>query len=119
MQSPTSIRPFIGSKNFEESCSFYRQLGFEEIPLENNLHLFKMGSVGFYLQRAYVKDWVDNSMVFVELPDLDRFYKELMEKELVVCFPGARISAIQTQPWGRVIYVHDPSGILWHFGSFS
>ena len=36
-----SIRPFIGSKNFEISKNFYRDLGFEEIILSNNMSYFK------------------------------------------------------------------------------
>ncbi len=113
-----SIRPFIGAAHFDSSCSFYRDLGFEEVSLEPNLHLFKMGPIAFYLQRAYVKDWVDNTMQFVEVADLDLFYQQLTDKDLVNKYPGVRISSIHQYSWGREVFVHDPSGILWHFGSF-
>ena len=49
-----SIRPFVGSKNFEQSRSFYRDLGFEEVVLFDNMSLFKTGGVGFYLQDAFI-----------------------------------------------------------------
>ena len=59
-----SIRPFIGAKNFEISRSFYRDLGFKEKILTSNMSLFEIGDLGFYLQDAYVKDWIDDTMIF-------------------------------------------------------
>ena len=72
-----SIRPFIGAKNFEISRSFYRDLGFEEVILGHNMSLFKTKDLGFYLQDAYVKDWIDNSMIFLEVDDVNRYWNEL------------------------------------------
>lgn len=59
-----SIRPFIGAKDFELSRSFYRDLGFEETILSHNMSVFKTDGLSFYLQDAYVKDWIDNTMIF-------------------------------------------------------
>ena len=56
-----SIRPFIGSKDFETSRNFYRDLGFEERVLGPNFSVFHIGNMSFYLQDAYVKDWIDNT----------------------------------------------------------
>ncbi|MFN3667562.1 MAG: glyoxalase, partial [Sediminibacterium sp.] len=74
-----SIRPFIGAKNFERSREFYRDLGFEEMELEKNLCVYKLGNLSFYLQNAYVKDWIDNTMVFMEVADVESFYQELSQ----------------------------------------
>ncbi len=60
-----SIRPFIGAKNYELSRSFYRDLGFQESILAHNMSLFKTEGLGFYLQDAYIQDWIDNSMIFL------------------------------------------------------
>ena len=51
-----SIRPFIGAKNFELSRNFYRDLGFQETILSNNMSVFKTEGLAFYLQDAYVQD---------------------------------------------------------------
>ncbi len=59
-----SIRPFIGAKDFELSRNFYRDLGFQESILFPTMSYFKTQGLGFYLQDAYVKDWIDNSMIF-------------------------------------------------------
>lgn len=114
-----SIRPFIGSKDFEISSAFYRDLGFEEITLGKGFSLFKTGEMGFYLQDAYVKDWIDNTMVFIEVEDVDAFWDQLSALGLPAKYPGSRITPIRTEPWGRECFVHDPAGVLWHFGQFS
>jgi len=49
----------IGAKNYAESSAFYRQLGFEEIVIDQKMSLFKVNdNLGFYLQDYYVKKWV-------------------------------------------------------------
>lgn len=114
-----SIRPFIGAKNFEVSRNFYKDLGFEEKVLSHNMSLFKIGDFGFYLQDAYVKDWIDNTMIFLEVDDVDRYWNELLTLDLTSKYEGVRLTPIRTYDWGRECFLHDPSGILWHFGQFS
>lgn len=113
-----SIRPFIGAKNFEESLNFYRDLGFEESVLTSNLSYFKTEAIGFYLQDAYVKDWVDNTMIFMEVDDVGRYWSELLGLNLTAKYKEVRLVAIREMDWGRECFLHDPSGILWHFGEF-
>lgn len=113
-----SIRPFIGAKNFELSRRFYRDLGFQESILEHNLSLFQTEGVGFYLQDAYVKDWIDNTMIFLEVSDVARHYKALQALDLPARYEGVKLTPIREEAWGRECFLHDPSGILWHFGEF-
>jgi catechol 2,3-dioxygenase-like lactoylglutathione lyase family enzyme len=113
-----SIRPFIGAKNFEISRSFYRDLGFKESILSDNMSYFRTDGLGFYLQDAYVQDWVDNSMIFLEVEDVDRFWKELLALDLTSRYKGIKLSPIREFDWGRECFMHDPSGILWHIGEF-
>jgi len=118
-QKPVSIRPFIGAKDFAKSRSFYRDLGFEETVLSQDMSVFKMHSLAFYLQDAYVQDWVDNTMVFMEVEDVGRFYDELKTLELDSKYEGVKLTQIRSYDWGRECFLHDPSGILWHFGQFN
>lgn len=118
MEQAKSIRPFIGAKDYELSRSFYRDLGFEEVILSADMCLFKMGQLGFYLQKAYVKDWIDNTMIFVEVEDADAYWKELLTLDLPTKYKAARLTAVKEYDWGRECFLHDPSGILWHFGQF-
>jgi len=117
-QNLTSIRPFIGSKNFTVSRNFYKDLGFEESVLSHNMSYFSKQSMGFYLQDAYVKDWVDNTMVFLEVENAEKFYDEVLALELPAKYNGVRLVPMRHEPWGKEFFLHDPSGILWHFGEF-
>lgn len=114
-----SIRPFIGAQNFEESRSFYRDLGFEETILSADMSVFKTGAMSFYLQNAYVKDWIDNSMIFMEVDDVDRCWNELLALDLSSKYKTVRLTPIKKYDWGKECFLHDPSGILWHFGEFT
>jgi hypothetical protein len=105
-----SIRPFIGSKDFNLSRAFYKDLGFEEHVISPQLSAFHFSNMIFYLQNAYVKDWVDNTMVFVEVENVDDY---LTDK-----YPMVRLVHPKVLDWGKECFVHDPSGILWHFGNF-
>lgn len=117
-QQLRSIRPFIAAKDFETSRSFYRDLGFEETLLSAKLSVFKRNGLAFYLQNAYMEEWADNTMIFVEVENVTLFWKELQALNLPEKYPAARIEPPVAQHWGCECFVHDPSGILWHFGEF-
>jgi len=114
-----SIRPFIGAENFELSRSFYRDLGFEEIVLFHNMSYFKTQGLGFYLQDAYVKDWIDNTMVFLEVENAEQYWNELLALDLTNKYKGVRLTPLRHEAWGKECFLHDPSGILWHVGEFT
>lgn len=113
-----SIRPFIGAKDFELSRNFYRDWGFEEVIIAPNMSFFKTENFGFYLQKAYVRDWVDNTMVFLEVADVAQYWKELCALKLTDQHKNVRLVPIKSYDWGQECFVHDPSGILWHIGEF-
>ncbi len=114
-----SIRTFIGAQNFGQSRSFYQELGFEEFVISRSLSFFRLGNLGFYLQDYYVKDWVDNSMLFLEVYDADRDWEELSALQLDEKYKGVRLLPVQAKDWGKECFLHDPSGVLWHIGHFN
>jgi len=119
-----SVRPFIGAKDFSQSRRFYSAMGFTEVVISAGMSLFQAGDhspgggVAFYLQDAYVQDWVDNTMLFLEVRDVDCHLADLLKLGLPDQFPGVRISGIRVEAWGKEYFLHDPSGILWHIGQF-
>jgi hypothetical protein len=116
---PRSLRTFIGAKDFEISRRFYNDLGFEESVIDSKMSYFRVNeNCGFYLQDYYVADWVNNSMVFLEVDDLDLCAEELLGKGLEHKYENVRFTGIQTFEWGRECFMHDPAGVLWHFGEF-
>lgn len=114
-----SIRPFIGAKDFEKSRAFYRDLGFDEVILEHNFSVFTKQEFAFYLQDYYAKEWIENTMIFVEVEDTEEFYKEISLLKLPEKYENCKLSPIKIMDWGKECFLHDPSGILWHFGEFS
>jgi hypothetical protein len=113
-----SIRPFIGAKNYELSRNFYRDLGFQESILSSNMSYFNTDGLGFYLQNASVKDWIDNTMVFMEVDNVNLFWNELLKLDLTSKYNNVKLTPIRELEWGKECFLHDPSGILWHFGEF-
>lgn len=115
-----SIRTFIGAKDYEESRRFYQNLGFEEVVIAPNMSLFKVNEqLAFYLQDYYVKDWCDNSMVFLEVDNVDKCWEDLTKLGLPSKYKNVRLTPIKTWDWGRECFLHDPAGVLWHFGQFN
>jgi catechol 2,3-dioxygenase-like lactoylglutathione lyase family enzyme len=113
-----SIRTFIGAIDFEESRAFYRDLGFKESIISKGFSLFAINDLGFYLQDYYVKDWVDNFMIFLEVDNAARYWDELQNLGLPGKYKTVRLTPIREYEWGRECFLHDPSGALWHFGEF-
>ena len=114
-----SLRPFIGSKDFDISRSFYRELGFKETVISYDMSVFETGNLSFYLQAYYVKDWIENTMLFLEVDDTQHYYNELLALNLPSKYPGVKLTPIRNEPWGRECFLHDPAGVLWHFGEFN
>ena len=57
-------------------------------------------------------------MLFLEVTDLDAYWIFIDELALPNKYKGVRVSKIVDNDWGREFFLHDPSGILWHIGSF-
>ncbi|TPG71719.1 glyoxalase [Hymenobacter nivis] len=114
-----SIRPFVGARDFAVSRRFYRAFGFTETIVSPALSYFALPGAGFYLQDAYVQDWVDNTMLFLEVADVEQFWAELTALDLPGQCEGVRLVPIRQEAWGKEGFVHDPSGVLWHIGEFN
>ncbi|XOV91783.1 MAG: glyoxalase [Bacteroidota bacterium] len=112
-----SIRTFIGSKDYDLSRNFYLDMGFREHKTSDKMSFFGNGGFGFYLQDYFVKDWVDNSMVFLEVEDTEAHHNMIKSKNLSEKY-GIKITEIVENDWGKEFFVYDPSGVLWHIGEF-
>lgn len=115
-----SIRTFIGAKNYAESIRFYEVLGFEVRSVGEKMSVVVIKeNLSFYLQDAYLKSWCENSMIFLEIEtDLVSYWEAIKVLGLPDKFPGTKLSAIQHNDWGNEFFLHDPAGVLWHFGVF-
>jgi catechol 2,3-dioxygenase-like lactoylglutathione lyase family enzyme len=114
-----AMRSFVGSKDFDISRAFYGELGFEETLIDKNMSRFDQGTSSFYLQNYYQKDWLENTMLFLEVPDVQETYQQLQAAELDQKYPGVKTLPIKRESWGEVCFVIDPAGVLLQFGQFS
>jgi len=119
IQPGKSIRTFIGSKNFSESCKFYETLEFELHQHGKGFSYVSISpGIGFYLQDYYNKDWCENTMVFLEVDNLKAYLAKIKSLYLPDKFPGVKVSEIRKDSWGDEFFIHDPAGVLWHIGVF-
>ena len=82
------------------------------------MSLFSKQAIGFYLQDAYVKDWIENTMLFIEVENVDRYWDEVLALDLPGKYEEVRLVPMRHETWGKEFFLYDPSGILWHFGEF-
>lgn len=114
-----SIRPFIGAKDYTVAKKFYTRLGFEEIVIAPNFSVFKKEDIAFYLQDYYVKDWIENTMLLIEVDDADDYFIYLLQLNLKEEFENIKLIPVKYNDWGKECMLIDPSGILWHFATFN
>lgn len=86
---------------------------------DENMALFNLGGSRFYLQRYYVKEWAENSMLHVSVPDAAYCFDAITGLMASGRFPSARVAAPKHEPYGAwVTYVWDPSGVLLHLAQW-
>jgi len=113
------VKPFLGSKDFELSKTFYREIGFTENFSSDELAEFQLGDFRFYLQNYYQKKWCDNSMLHISVANAQLWYEHINSVIASGDFAAARISEPRHQDYGALVtFVWDPVGILLHFAQF-
>jgi hypothetical protein len=109
------IMPFIGSLDYQTSRNFYSEIGFivEEGTKHCKININE--NLSFWLQDYSNKKWLDNSMVFLDIPDLKHLKNKLTTLNIETKYRNVKISETKTYDWGNEFFMHDPSGVLWHF----
>jgi catechol 2,3-dioxygenase-like lactoylglutathione lyase family enzyme len=111
----TDIKAFVPAKDLEVSKSFYSDLGFTVNFSNDQIADLQIGSFSFLLQKFYVAEHAGNFMMFMNVDDADAWWNYIRHKEFTRKYPGIMCKPPAMQPWGiRVLYLSDPSGVLWH-----
>lgn len=108
--------PFIPCQDFMLSIRFYEAMGFIIHPRkagETTTQHISYEDNHMILQDAYVKEWAENTMLMIRVTDLETFIKRL-EGVLKETFLQAKFSGPQINPWGKQIFLIDPTGVLIH-----
>lgn len=82
------------------------------------MSVFQLDGFSFYLQNAYVEDWINNTMLFIEIKNVAEWFDWLKQLDLDKKYPGVKVIPIRKEDWGEECFVLDPSGVLLHFGRF-
>ncbi len=57
-------------------------------------------------------------MIFLEVEDVQKEYDRINALNLHDQFSTSKLKPIVIKEWGSEFFLHDPSNILWHIGSF-
>ena len=110
-----SFRPFLPSKDFELSKRFYEHLGFSVNREWQGGAELSLGSSTFLLTSFYLKEYAENFMMQLVVPDLNAWWRHIEGAKLAETFGVVEPKAPALQPWGlTVAYVVDPASVLWH-----
>lgn len=115
MNSVLDLKPFLPAENFDLAKQFYLDLGFTMLWGDKELCAFQAGEFRFLLQNYYVQEWAGNCMMHLMVKDADAWWTHIQEKRIPEKYPDIMAKPPTLQPWGlRVLYLSDPSGVLWH-----
>jgi hypothetical protein len=104
-----AMRPIVPAKDFEISRQFYIELGFEPRILTDRLVELRLGAFSFILQAYYVAQWADNFVMHMRVSDVKLWWQRIDSLDLATRY-GVKARAPQTEDWGLVADVIDPSG---------
>jgi len=111
----TDLKPFVPARDLELSKRFYVDLGFKINWSNPDIAELQVGSVRFLLQKFYVAEHAGNFMMSLSVDDADRWWEHIQRLGIATRYPGIMCKPPTMQPWGiRVLYLSDPSGVLWH-----
>jgi hypothetical protein len=115
MTSVVDLRVFVPAQNYPQAKQFYLDLGFTLAWEGDQLACLQVGEYRFLLQNYYVKEWAGNFMMHLMVKDADVWWKHIQDIKLTEKYPDIMCKPPTMQPWGlRVLYLSDPTGILWH-----
>jgi len=111
----TDIKAFVPAKDLNVSKAFYTDLGFAIQWSNEEIAELQIGSFRFLLQKFYVAQHAGNFMMGLNVENVDAWWAYIQQKELTKKYPGIMCKPPEMQPWGiRVLYLSDPTGVLWH-----
>jgi uncharacterized glyoxalase superfamily protein PhnB len=109
------LNAFVPAKDLALAKQFYGELGFTLVWSGDDIAQFQIGPYTFLLQKFYVPEHANNSMMALRVEDADAWWKHIEALGLKERYNLSVVKAPARQPWGiRVLYLSDPSGVLWH-----
>jgi len=109
------LKAFVPAEDFALARQFYLDIGFTLVWGDEQACQLKIGGFSFIMQNFHVKDHTGNFMMHLMVEDADAWWKHFEDIGLKSKYPDIMLKPPALQPWGlRVLYLSDPSGVLWH-----
>ena len=109
------LKAFIPARDFEISKRFYLDLGFRENWGNDQACEFEIEGYRFLLQNFYQKEHAENFMMSLMVENADAWWDYIQSSGLLSKYELCMAKPPELQPWGlRVLYLTDPTGVLWH-----
>lgn len=110
-----SLAPFVPSgPDFCSARELFQALGFPLNWEAGDYAGFGNEGCRFILQNFNNREFAENFMVTVRVPDVDAFYNQVAQNQLVKKF-GIRINQPTQQHYGKEVNLIDLAGVCWHF----
>ncbi len=111
----TDLKTFVPAKDANVAKQFYVDLGFTINWSNDEIAELQIGQFRFLLQTFYVAEHAGNFMMSLAVEDADAWWEHIVRLDLQQAYPGIMCKPPAMQPWGiRVLYLSDPTGVLWH-----
>ena len=112
---PKALRAFVPAKDFAASKRFYQDLGFELVGDSGQTVALALGDTSFLLQDFYRPGFAENFMMQMVVTDIEDWWRRIEALDMAARHDVKPPLAPQQMPWNaRVIFLTDPSGVLWH-----
>lgn len=109
------LKAFLPAKDLAVSKRFYLDLGFHEVWDSGDACELEIEGHRFILTSVYVKTYAENCMMSLTVEDADSWWDHITSSGLKAKYGLGLARPPALQPWGlRVLYLSDPSGVLWH-----
>ncbi len=110
--SITSLKAYVPAQNFEISKGFYRAMGFTMSEGWGGTADFDLNGHRFRLQNYYVKDWAENFMMVIGVPDIEAWHQRAKQVVGSGAYAPARYMPPEPVDDASVLHVWDPCGVL-------
>ena len=109
------LKAFVPARDLELSKRFYLDLGFRENFGNDEICELERDGYRFLLQKFFVKEHAGNFMMSLMVENADTWWDHITKIGLKEKYDLHTARPPALQPWGlRVLYLSDPSGVLWH-----